>query len=147
MATTHELFHLRLFAGGIETQRIWLEEVFCNLASIAFVTKNQPELLKANDLLTSYHLQTNKTMLKYTCLETFEENRMKIVMEAPQNYGWYQFRFIDAANKLFHEGGEEVLKKLWNFLGEEKEKLSDEALKVKLSTEVHPYFNELIENW
>jgi hypothetical protein len=92
-------------------------------------------------------VSNSSSQMKYTTLEIFEKEYYKIGMEAPVNYGWYQFRFHQAAKKLYDAGGAEVLQNLWNFLGKHQEKLSDEELKEKLATEVHPYFRTLIEEW
>jgi hypothetical protein len=147
LGTIHELTHLWIFNAGRETQRIWLEEIFCNLSTLAFIRSERPEWVSGLELLANYQIANNKVPLQYTSLETFEENRNRIVVEAPQNYGWYQFRFIDAANKLYDAGGEELLKNLWNFLGKYQERLSDKELKKRLSEEVHPYFKVLMEEW
>jgi hypothetical protein len=147
LGTIHELAHLWLYNGRRETQRIWLEEIFCNLATLAFIESERAEWANGLDLLTDYHLANTNVPMQFTTLETFEENRMRIVMGAPHNYGWYQYRFIHAARLLYDAGGAEILKKLWEFLGKYQEKLSDEELKAKLAEEVHPYFKTLIDEW
>lgn len=147
LGTIHELFHLWLFNGQRESQRIWLEEIFCNLAAFAYTQTERPEWVSGLKVLADYHVANDKAPHQYRSLETFEENRMKIVMEAPQNYGWYQFRFIQAAGQLYDEAGVEVMKKLWDFLGEYQDKLSEDELKNRLASEVHPYFKVLMEEW
>ncbi|PRY87401.1 MULTISPECIES: hypothetical protein [Cyclobacteriaceae] len=147
LGTIHELFHLWLFNGQRESQRIWLEEIFCNLAAFAYTQTERPEWVSGLKVLADYQVANDKAPHQYRSLETFEENRMKIVMEAPQNYGWYQFRFIQAASQLYDEAGVEVMKKLWDFLGEYQEKLFEDELKNKLTSEVHPYFKVLMEEW
>lgn len=147
LGTIHELAHLWLYNGGRETQRIWLEEIFCNLATLAFIESERAEWARGLFLLTDYHLANTNIPMQFTTLETFEENRMRIVMEAPHNYGWYQYRFIHAARLLYDAGGTEVLKKLWDFLEKYQEKLPDEKLVQKLGEEVHPFFAEMIRNW
>lgn len=147
LGTVHELAHLWLVNGGRERQRIWLEEIFCNLATLAFIESERAEWISGLTLLTDYHVANTNVPLQFTTLETFEENRMRIVIEAPWNYGWYQFRFIQAAGLLYKAGGADLLKKLWDFQGTYQEKLSDEELKTKLAAEVHPWFKTLIEEW
>lgn len=147
LGTVHELAHLWLVNGGRERQRIWLEEIFCNLATLAFIESERAEWISGLTLLTDYHVANTNVPLQFTTLETFEENRMRIVIEAPWNYGWYQFRFIQAAGLLYKAGGADLLKKLWDFQGTYQEKLSDEDLIKKLEEEVHPFFRSLIEEW
>jgi hypothetical protein len=147
LGTIHELFHLWLYNGKRESQRIWLDEIFCNLAALSYIETERPEWANGLKLLADYHITNDKAPHQYRSLETFEENRMKIVIEAPQNYGWYQFRFTQAANQLYKEGGIDIMKKLWDFLGKYQEKLSEEELKSKLASEVHPYFKVLMEEW
>lgn len=147
LGTIHELFHLWLYNGKRESQRIWLDEIFCNLAALSYIETEKPEWTNGLKLLTDYHIKNDKAPHQYRSLETFEENRMKIVIEAPQNYGWYQFRFTQAASQLYEEAGVEVMKKLWDFLGKYQDKLSEDELKNKLASEVHPYFKVLMEEW
>jgi len=143
----HELAHQWQFQGGIFRQRLWLEEVFCNIMLHTFIAEERGELLGALTLLPRYHARGNEVTMEYTTLEDFETHYRKIGLEAPHNYGWYQYRFHVAAGDIYEEGGVEVLKKLWDFLKKYQERLSDEDLVEKLALEVHPYFKTLTEEW
>ena len=143
----HELAHLWSQRGKRAIQRLWLEEMFCNLALHTFIEEERSEWVGALTDLPSYHALNEEVKMKYTTLESFEADYNKIALEAPQNYGWYQFRFHHAARLIYNQGGKEVIKKLWDFLGKYKDKLSDVELKDKLAKEVHPYFKTLLEGW
>jgi hypothetical protein len=143
----HELAHLWSQRGKRTIQRLWLEEMFCNLALHTFIEEERSEWFGALTALPSYHALNDEVKMKYTTLESFEADYYKIGLEAPHNYGWYQYRFHHAARLIYTEGGKEVIKKLWDFLGKYKDKLSDEELKDKLAKEVHPYFKTLLEEW
>lgn len=147
LLTIHELAHLWTNKGERSLQRLWLEEMFCNLALHTFIAQKRSEWLGALEVLPSFHATQGAEQMQYTSLEEFEANYMKIGMEAPHNYGWYQSRFHYAAKLIYDEGGAEVLKKLWDFLGKYQEKLSDEELEKKLAEEVHPFFKTLIDEW
>ncbi len=147
LLSIHELAHLWSAYGNLFNQRLWLEEVFCNLALHTFIAEERGEWLGSLEVLPSVHANHPEKTMYYTSLASFEQYYYKIGMEVPYNYGWYQFRFHFSARQLYNTGGPKVLKKLWDFLQNYTEKLSDEELIVKLSEDVHPYFRSIIEEW
>jgi hypothetical protein len=147
LLTIHELAHIWSNKNQRTVQRLWLEEVFCNLALHTFIAEERSEWLGALTVLPTFHALNNELYMEYTTLASFEADYNKIAIEYPHNYGWYQLRFHNASRLIYNEGGAEVVKNLWDFLGKYKHKLSDEELNAKLSSEVHPYFKTLIEEW
>jgi hypothetical protein len=147
LLVVHELAHQWQFQGQLFRQRLWLDEVFCNIMLHTFIAEQRGECLGALTLLPRYHVRGNEVSYDYTTLEDFEANYWKLGMEAPHNYGWYQYRFHAAADELYEAGGVEVMVNLWKFLRKHQTRLSDEALIKGLEVEVHPYFGELIANW
>jgi len=143
----HELAHQWQFQGQLFRQRLWLDEVFCNILLHTFIAEQRGELLGALTLLPRYHVRGNEVSYEYTTLEEFEANYRKLGMEAPHNYGWYQYRFHVAADEIYEAGGVAVMVKLWKFLTKHQTRLSDEELIKSLEEEVHPYFGQLIANW
>jgi len=143
----HELGHVWAAHGERNSQRLWLEELFCNLMLHTFIAEERGEFLPALTILPMYWANTDATDLPFTTLQQFESDYYKIGREAPHNYGWYQFRFHFAAKNLYDQGGPEVLRNLWDFMGNYQEKFSDEELLQKLESEVHPHFRTLLESW
>jgi len=147
LLAVHELSHAWHWAAKLNTQRNWLSELYCNIMLHTYIAEEKPEFLSALETLPAYWADSDASGLKYTTLKQFEDDYNVIGHENPFNYGWYQFRFHRAAKLLYDESGPEVTKKLWDFLKNHPEKLSDEKLLTLLETEVHPFLAELVINW
>jgi hypothetical protein len=143
----HELGHAWSSKGGLNTQRNWLSEMLCNLMLHTFIAEERGEFLGALELLPMYWSNEDQSNYTYTSLEQFQNNYWEIGTQSPRNYAWYQYRFHNAARKLYNEGGADVLINLWSFLSRSQENLDDEALLAGLRDEVHPYFEELWNEW
>ncbi|HMP85822.1 MAG TPA: hypothetical protein PKE63_01020 [Lacibacter sp.] len=48
---------------------------------------------------------------------------------------------------MYYQGGAPLMKKLWDFLQQNQEQLSDDVLQAKLAAEVHPFFEQLHTSW
>lgn len=147
LLVVHELAHAWHWAGKINTQRQWMSELFGNIMLHNYIAEKRPELLAGLETLPAYWVQADVGNLKYTTLKQFDEDYNVLGLENPFNYGWYQFRFHNAAKLLYDEAGAEPMVKLWNFLKKHQERLSDEELVNRLREEVHPYLADLVLNW
>lgn len=147
LLAVHELGHAWNWTGKINTQRKWMNELFCNIMLHTYIAEERPELLAGLETLPAYWVQADVGELKYTTLKQFEEDYRVLGQENPFNYGWFQFRFHRAAKLLYDEVGAEAMVKLWNFLQKNQDTLSDEELVNRLGKEVHPFLAELVLNW
>jgi len=143
----HELGHAWASKAGLNTQRTWLSEMLCNLMLHTFIAEERGEFLGALELLPMYWSNEDQSVYSFTSLEQFQDNYWEIGTQSPRNYAWYQYRFHNAARKLYNEGGGDVLINLWSFLSSNQETLDDEALLAGLRDEVHPFFEELWKEW
>ncbi len=147
LLAVHELGHAWHFAANLNTQRRWLSELYCNIMLHTYIAEEKAEFLGALETIPAYWAGIDAGDLKYTTLKQFEEDYWTLGVENPFNYGWYQFRFHHAAKLLYDEAGAELNKRLWDFLKNHTDKLSDEELISLLEKEVHPFLAELVRNW
>src|SRR5690606_18910987 len=126
LLSIHELGHLYQFQSDFTKQKYWLTEFYCNLLLHTAIAEAAPQYLDALEILPKIHASAPKDGMKYTTLEQFEADYTKIAMEAPNNYGWYQFRFHDAAKRVYDEAGKDAIIKLWQFHQNHKEVLEKE---------------------
>ncbi len=105
----HELGHTWATKAGLNTQRLWLSEMLCNLMLHTFIAEERGEFLGALELLPMHWSNEDQSNYVYTSLEQFQDNYWEIGTKSPRNYAWYQYRFHNAARKLYNEGGADVL--------------------------------------
>lgn len=147
LLAVHELGHVFQNAAGMLKQRSWLNEIFCNVLLHTYIAEHNPEQLPH---LTVFPEVSAKSFpserLHYTTLEDFETYYNEIATKHPDNYGWYQCRFHVAAGEIYDKGGKTAMKKMWNSVLAQQEKLSNEKLMTLLQT-AHPALGEAISNW
>ena len=144
----HELGHAFQNAAKMNSQRNWMNELLCNILLHTYVAENNPKLLPALTLLPEImEKNVNPSNLKYTKLEDFETYYNEIAQKHPDNYGWYQCKFHNAAAQIYNSGGADAMKQLWTLLLDEKTKLSEEQLNQRLSRKAPKAVNDLITNW
>jgi hypothetical protein len=143
----HELGHGWTGNHKIKRQRFWLEEVFCNVFLHTYIAEKRPELLPALEVLPMLQVAGNRDQFKYTTLTQFEEGYWIIGREAPVNYGWYQFRFHNAAKQVYDQAGPAALKNLWNFKAGLSEVVDEDKLIYGLQNKVHPAMANVSLNW
>jgi hypothetical protein len=131
---------------SVKRQRFWLEEFACNLLMHTYIAEHRPELLANLEVLPEIRVAGPTEGLEYTTIRQFEEGYWIIGARAPENYGWYQFRFHHAAREVYDAAGAEVLPALWSFLAGQSEILDDDDLLAGL-TGVHPSLGDMIVNW
>ncbi|CAN5788378.1 hypothetical protein BH23GEM11_BH23GEM11_16990 [soil metagenome] len=143
----HELGHAFSAQARVRTQRRWMGEFLPNLILHIWVEEQAPKLLPALTLLPDLALEAAPGAHPYTTLAQLEEHYVRIGMEHPDNYGWYQFRWHQGARRLHEIGGGETLDRLWAALRDTPEPLEDAAFLELLDTEVHPALGDLVRNW
>lgn len=143
----HELGHGWTGNHKIKRQRFWLEEVFCNVFLHTYIAEKRPELLPALEVLPMLQVAGNRDQFKYTTLTQFEEGYWIIGRDAPVNYGWYQFRFHNAAKQVYDQAGPGALKNLWNFKAGLSEVVDEDTLINGLQSKVHPAMANVSLNW
>ncbi len=143
----HELGHTFHMQAGLTMQRSWMAELFCNMFLHTYIAEKEPALLPALRLFPQMVVAGGTKELKYTRLQDINERYSEIAQKYPKNYGWYQCRWHDAAAKIYDAGGSQVLRKLWDTLKGNKEKLADEELLTFLKTKVNKSIAEVMEHW
>jgi len=143
----HELGHAYHFQAGLNMQRMWMGELFCNILLHTFIAENEPEQLPALTVFPQMVIGGGKEGYKFTSLSDIEERYEEIGQQYPQNYGWYQCRWHSAAGNIYDAGGVEAFVKLWNAFSEQKEKLNDEELANLLSNKVHQSVADVMLKW
>ncbi len=141
----HELGHAFHQQGGLQMQRKWMGEFFCNVFLHTYIAENKPGLLPALKVFPEM-VVAGGAPGEFTSLDQFEKYYNEIATKHPRNYGWYQSRFHVEAGVLYDKGGKEVLVKLWNAL-EKQELMDDGAFAKYLSAEVHEGLGQLVKNW
>jgi hypothetical protein len=143
----HELGHAYHFQAGLNTQRMWMGELFCNILLHTYIAETEPEQLPALTIFPQMVIAGGKEGYKYTKLNDIEERYDEIGQQYPQNYGWFQCRWHSAAGDIYGAGGVETFLKLWNAFSEQREKLSDEEFAVFLSEKAHPSVADVMIKW
>lgn len=142
----HELGHAFQSVAKMVSQRNWLSELLCNVLLHTYLADNDPKQLPYITVFTKTAISSFPTQrLKFTKLEDFEANYNEIAKNYPDNYGWYQCRFHVTAGDIYDAGGASSMKKIWNLLLSQKQKLSDDELLKLLSTDVA--LQKAITNW
>jgi len=133
----HELGHGFHEQGGLTMQRLWMQELFCNIMLHTYIAENEPENLPALEVFPEMVVAAGTTGYAFTALADFEKTYDNM---DPKNYGWYQCRLHVAAKNIYNAGGQKTFVKLWKALKENKEKMTDtqfaEFLKKKVAKEV-----------
>jgi len=143
----HEIGHAYHFQAGINVQRMWMGELFCNIMLHTYIAENEPEQLSALTVFPQMVIAGGKKEYKYTSLTDIEECYEEIGQKYPKNYGWYQCRWHSAAGSIYDAGGVDTFVKLWNAFSEQKEKLNDEELANFLSENVHQSVADIVLKW
>ncbi|MBL7996323.1 hypothetical protein JNM05_13215 [bacterium] len=133
----HELGHGFHEQGGLTMQRLWMQELFCNIMLHTYIAEKEPTNLPALEVFPEMVVAAGSTGYEFTTLADFEKRYDNM---DPKNYGWYQCRLHVAGKNIYNAGGEITFLKLWQGLKENKEKMTDEQfasfLNEKVSREV-----------
>ena len=133
----HELGHGFHEQGGLTMQRLWMQELFCNIMLHTYIAEKEPTNLPALEVFPEMVVAGGTTGYEFTTLADFEKRYDNM---DPRNYGWYQCRLHVAGKNIYNAGGQRTFMKLWKGLKENKEKMTDEQfasfLNKKVSREV-----------
>lgn len=143
----HELGHAFHMQGGLNMQRKWTGELFCNLFVHTYIAEKEPHLLPALELFPQMVVNSGTSGFEYTTLAQLEENYELIAKEHPRNYGWYQCRWHMAAKNIYDSGGSNVMVKLWNALKEKKSVADDKIFADFLLSKVHSAVAAVMQKW
>jgi hypothetical protein len=143
----HEIGHAYHFQAGLNVQRMWMGELFCNILLHTYIAENEPKQLPALTIFPQMVIAGGKEEYKYTSLTDIEQRYEEIGQKYPKNYGWYQCRWHYAAGNIYDAGGIDAFVKLWNAFSEHKEKLSDAEFVTLLSKKVHQSVADVLLKW
>lgn len=143
----HEIGHAYQYQAGLNVQRKWMGELFCNILLHTYIAENEPEQLPALTVFPKMVIASGTEGYKYTSLKDIEERYEEIGSRHPKNYGWFQSRWHYEAGNIYDAGGIDAFIKLWNAFSEQKEKLNDEELVVLLSEKVHQSVADVMLKW
>ena len=143
----HEIGHAYHFQAGVNLQRMWMGELFCNILLHTYIAENEPEQLPALTVFPQMVIAGGKAEYKYTSLNDIEERYEEIGKNYPKNYGWYQCRWHSAAANIYDAGGAEVFVKLWDAFSLLKANLDDKYFVELLSSKVHQSVADVVLKW
>ena len=143
----HELGHAFHMQDGLTMQRPWLGELFVNIFLHTYIAEREPALLPALTVFPKMVLAGGTKEFTYTSLPDITQRYDEIAMKYPKNYGWYQCRWHYAAAVIYDAGGKQVLRKLWDALKNNKERLNDEQLLQFLQTMTDKSIADMMEQW
>jgi len=143
----HELGHAYHFQAGLNVQRMWMGELFCNILLHTYIAENEPDQLAALTVFPQMVISGGKEEYKYTSLTDIEQRYEEIGQNFPKNYGWYQCRWHSAAGNIYDSGGVESFLKLWDAFSKQKEKLDDTELAKLLSEKVNQSIADVMLKW
>lgn len=143
----HELGHAFHFQANLNMQRKWLAELYVNSLLHAYVAGFEPESLPALTLIAKMVLGAGTKGLTYTTLDDIENRYNEIGQKYPNNYGWYQFRWHNAAQKIYDTSGAQINRIWWDALKTKNEKLSDTELLLFLESEIGKSLADVMRYW
>jgi hypothetical protein len=143
----HEIGHAYQFQAGLNVQRMWMGELFCNILLHTYIAENEPEQLPALTVFPQMVIAGGKEEYKFTSLTDVEERYEEIGQNYPKNYGWYQCRWHSAAANIYDAGGAVTFVKLWHAFTLQKEKLDDTKFAEFLSNQVHQSIADVMLKW
>ncbi|MBE0539054.1 MAG: hypothetical protein IH620_05030 [Ignavibacterium sp.] len=143
----HEIGHAYQFQAGLNVQRLWMGELFCNILLHTYIAESEPDQLSALTVFPQMVISAGKEEYKYTSLSDIEKRYEEIGEKYPKNYGWYQSRWHFAAGKIYDEAGIDAFIKLWKVFSEQKEKLNDDKFAELLSGNVHQSIADVMLKW
>ncbi len=140
----HELGHGFHDQGGLTMQRLWMQELFCNIMLHTYIAENEPKNLPSLEAFPEMVVAAGTTGYEFTTLADFE--RLYDNMDA-KNYGWYQCRLHVSGKNIYNSGGEKTFVKLWKGLEENKEKMTDDQFASFLNKKVNKAVAEVQTDW
>ncbi len=143
----HELGHAFHFQAGMQMQRNWMGELFCNIFLHTFIAEKEPGQLPALTAFPAMVVGGGTKEMTYTSLQDLQDHYMELAETMPRNYGWYQCRFHVAAVSLYDVDGPTACLNLWDALMQDNPIGTDEDLAGYLDEHGVPGVAKLIRNW
>lgn len=140
----HELGHAFHEQAGLDMQRLWMQELFCNILLHTYVAENEPSNLAALEVFPEMVVAGGTAGLEHTTLADFE--KLYDNMD-PRNYGWYQCRLHVAAKNVYNAGGAKSFTQLWKALLHTNGKMTDPELASYLEKNVNKELSRVMTDW
>lgn len=140
----HELGHAFHLQAGLDMQRLWMQELFCNILLHTYVAENEPSNLPALEVFPEMVVAGGTAGLEHTTLADFE--KLYDNMD-PRNYGWYQCRLHVAAKHIYNADGEKALTKTWKALLQTNGEMTDAELAAYFEKNVNPELAQVLTKW
>ena len=140
----HELGHGFHEQGGLTMQRLWMQELFCNIMLHTYIAEKEPTNLPALEVFPEMVVAGGTTGYEFTTLADFEKRYDNM---DPKNYGWYQCRLHVAGKNIYNAGGQKTFIKLWKGLKENKENMTDEQFASFLDKKVSGEVAKVQTDW
>jgi hypothetical protein len=144
LVAVHEVAHL-FCEGMVVFPRLWLGELFANLALQAWVAQRAPNLLDTLMTLPQLAALGSGEEIEHRTRDAFE--RLYASIGGP-NYAWYQFRLQVAAAELVDSVGEVAVRRLFDAFRSDggtdrdsqgfDESIDDATIAARLSAAVDP---------
>ncbi len=157
LVTVHELGHAFEGLGDLRLPTSWLSEIFVNMALHTFVATRLPAGLRTLETLPtvgagSRRLAASMRATGYSTLDEVEAHYPgSDESMSPSNYGWYQYRWMRLAARVFGADGEDGLVRLWACFhardrGNERE-VTAASLAPLLTAEVSRTLGRAVRDW
>ncbi|HET7182752.1 MAG TPA: hypothetical protein VFI15_11010 [Candidatus Limnocylindrales bacterium] len=133
LIAVHEVAHV-FHQGTQHFPRLWLQELFANLCTHAWVADRSPADLEVLTTLPRLGAAAPASAWEHSTREDFETQYTG--MGGP-NYVWYQFRLQVEAAAMYERSGTAVVRRLFDAFN-----LPDDALARRLAADVDPGLGE-----
>ena len=141
----HELAHLFHEQVPFDFPRPWLQELFPNLCMHAYVASREPDMLPALQTLPALMAEVPPERWQHRTLADFDQHYVAV---APENYGWFQCRFMAGSRQIYEEGGDNALRGLYTaFANGARQEIADGDLEALLRDQVTPAAARLMLDW
>lgn len=140
----HELGHGFHEQGGLTMQRLWMQELFCNIMLHTYIAENEPTNLPALEVFPEMVVAGGTNGYEFSSLADFEKHYDNM---DPRNYGWYQSRLHVAGKNIYNAGGQRAFVRLWEELKENKNKMTDDQFASFLNKNVNEEVAKVQTDW
>jgi hypothetical protein len=143
----HELGHAFHLQGGLNVQRKWMGELFCNIFLHTYVAERAPQLLGPLTIFPQMVVSGGADQFTYKTLAEFEQHYATIGSKHPRNYGWYQCRLHAAAKTIYDASGKKAFHRLWQTLKSPEKIADDSEFAEVLREKVAPSVSDVFFKW
>jgi hypothetical protein len=135
-----------LFRAGVAFPRRWLEEIFDSLCLHAYLAEQEPAELPVVVSLADRAAQIPWDRLDCHALGDYERLGYQL---PPQNVGWFQLRFADAARTLYETAGSALLPRMRDAFRREPAlaQPADADLPMLLHHHIDPALATILRTW